>query len=105
MAALSTGGFSNKAASIGAYNSFPIEIITILIMLAGSVNFAVMLVLVRGKVKNFFKATEVRFLGVLLVIIDHGADPFLLPLRQTRIQFPGESLTRFQPLRPAVSLQ
>ncbi|HUM84072.1 MAG TPA: TrkH family potassium uptake protein [Lachnospiraceae bacterium] len=69
MAALSTGGFSNKAASIGAYNSFPIEIITILIMLAGSVNFAVMLVLVRGKVKNFFKATEVRFLGVLLVII------------------------------------
>jgi len=69
MAALSTGGFSNRADSIGAYNSIPIEIITMLIMLAGSVNFAVMLVLVRGRIRKFFEATEVRFLGVLLAVL------------------------------------
>lgn len=39
MAALSTGGFSVKGHSIGAYNSLYIELTTIVLMLLGVTNF------------------------------------------------------------------
>ena len=39
IAALSTGGFSTKAESIGYYGSFGIEAVTIVLMLLGSTNF------------------------------------------------------------------
>ena len=41
IAALSTGGFSTKTDSIGAYGSLTIEFITIILMILGTVNFAV----------------------------------------------------------------
>lgn len=73
MCALSTGGFSNRLASIGAYHSLPIEWITILLMLIGTTNFSLLLLLFKGRIKEFFRASEVRFLaGVSLIAI-----PFL----------------------------
>jgi len=68
MSALSTAGFSTHAASIGYYNSIPIEIITILLMLIGSTNFAVLLLIVRLRFKRVAKISEVRFLGWVLLI-------------------------------------
>lgn len=68
MCALSTGGFSTQADSIGAYQSIPIEAVTILLMLIGTTNFAVVLLLVRGKLKQAAKVTEVRFMGILLAV-------------------------------------
>ncbi len=68
MCALSTGGFSNKLNSIGEYNSFAIELVTIFLMLLGTTNFAVLLLLVRGKWKQFFKVSEMRFLGILILV-------------------------------------
>ena len=49
MCSLSTGGFSTKLGSIGEYHSLSIEIVTIVLMLIGTTNFAVMLLLLRGK--------------------------------------------------------
>lgn len=51
-----TGGFSNKALSIGAYNSILINWIIIFGMLSFGVNFALYyLLLTRGNFKNIFK--------------------------------------------------
>lgn len=66
MSALATAGFSTKAASIGYYNSVPIEIITEVLMIIGIINFVVLLMLLKGKFKKAFKVTEVRF-GLLLI--------------------------------------
>lgn len=68
MCALSTGGFSTKFDSIGAYNSIGIEAVTIFLMIIGTTNFAALLLLSRRKIKQFFKVSEMRFLFVLLMI-------------------------------------
>jgi len=60
MAALSTGGFSTKASSIGAYESFAIELVTIILMILGSTNFYANMLLVKGKFREFFKLGESR---------------------------------------------
>ena len=68
MCSLSTGGFSTKLNSIGEYRSLPIEIITTLLMLIGTTNFAVLLLLLRGKWRQAFQVSEVRFLFLLLFL-------------------------------------
>lgn len=68
MCSLSTGGFSTKLNSIGEYNSLSIEIITIVLMLIGTTNFAALILLARGKVRSFFRVSEVKFMFILLAI-------------------------------------
>lgn len=68
MCSLSTGGFSTKLNSIGEYDSLAIEIITIVLMLIGTTNFAALILLARGKAKSFCKVSEVRFMFLLLLI-------------------------------------
>jgi len=68
IAALSTGGFSTKADSIGEYNSVVIELITIVLMFLGTINFAAHFLLLKGEVKRFFKIGEIRFMFFLLSI-------------------------------------
>jgi len=68
MAALSTGGFSTLENSIGGYNSLSIEIITMFLMLLGTINFATHYTLVKGKIKSFFKNAEIRVLAWMLII-------------------------------------
>ncbi len=60
MAALSTGGFSTETLSIGAYESFSIELITIILMILGSTNFYANMLLVKGRFREFFKLGETR---------------------------------------------
>jgi len=67
MCALSTGGFSTRLNSIGEYGSLPIEIITIVLMLIGTTNFAVLQLLTKGKLRRAFQVSEVRFMLGLLV--------------------------------------
>lgn len=64
--ALSTGGFSTRTDSIGAFNSLPIELITIILMVLGTTNFAAHLLLIKGKFKNYFKIGEMRFMFLVL---------------------------------------
>ncbi len=68
MCSLSTGGFSTKLNSIGEYNNLSIEIITIILMLIGTTNFAALILLARGKIRSFCKVSEVKFMFLLLVI-------------------------------------
>lgn len=67
MCALSTGGFSTRANSIGEFGSLPVEMVTVLLMLIGSTNFAVLLLALRGKLRQVLKVSEVRFFAVLLL--------------------------------------
>lgn len=70
MCALSTGGFSNRLDSIGAYHSLAIEWITILLMMIGTTNFSLLLLLLKGRLKAFMQASEIRFLfGIILVTV------------------------------------
>ena len=66
IAAVSTGGFSTKAASIGYYDNVNIEFITVILMILGTINFAAHMVLFKGKIKNFFMIGEIKFLGFIL---------------------------------------
>ena len=68
MCSLSTGGFSTKLNSIGEYNSLSIEIITIILMIIGTTNFAALILLAKGKIKAFSKVSEVRFMFLVLLI-------------------------------------
>lgn len=68
MCSLSTGGFSTKLMSIGHYNSLAIEIITIVLMLIGTTNFAALLLLAKGKIRSFLRVSEVKFMFILLAI-------------------------------------
>lgn len=66
MAALSTGGFSTQTLSIGAYDSFPIELITIILMLLGATNFFAHMLIMKGKLRTFLKLGETRFMLILI---------------------------------------
>ena len=66
MCALSTGGFSTRAQSIGYYQSPLIEFITVVLMLIGTTNFAALLLLIRGQIRKFLAVSEIRFLGLIL---------------------------------------
>lgn len=68
MCSLSTGGFSTKLNSIGEYDSLAIEVITIVLMIIGTTNFAALLLLAKGKIGSFFKVSEVRFMFLLLAV-------------------------------------
>ena len=68
MCALSTGGFSTRLNSIGEYNSFLIELITIVLMLIGTTNFAVLQLLMKGKFRRAFQVSEVKFMLVILAV-------------------------------------
>ncbi|WP_129595894.1 TrkH family potassium uptake protein [Anaerophilus nitritogenes] len=69
IAAVSTGGFSTRAESIGAYNSLSIELITLILMILGTINFAAHYVLLKGQIKKFFQIGEIRFMFFLLAFI------------------------------------
>lgn len=67
--ALSTGGFSSQPDSIAHYDSLSIEVITMLLMLLGNINFLAHLFLIKGKHKAFFQSCEIRFSFLLLLIV------------------------------------
>lgn len=68
MCSLSTGGFSTKLNSIGEYASLPIEAVTIVLMLIGTTNFAVLQLLVTRKWKQAGRVSELRFMFLLLIL-------------------------------------
>jgi trk system potassium uptake protein TrkH len=65
-AALSTGGFSTRAESIGYWNSLEVEAVTIILMLCGTLNFFTSYLLLNGKFRPLVRNGEIR-LQVLLI--------------------------------------
>lgn len=68
MCALSTGGFSTRLGSIGEYNSIRIEVVTIILMLFGTTNFAVLFLIFKMKWKQVIRVSEIQLLIGLLCI-------------------------------------
>ncbi len=67
MGGLSTGGFSPRQASIGAFDSVAVEGITILFMFIGGTSFALFFAMLRGNRLALFKDTEWRvYIGILV---------------------------------------
>ena len=67
-AALATGGFSTRTASIAAYDSVYIEGVLMLFMILGAMNFALHYRLLRGEFSPWWKDSSSRFfLGVLIL--------------------------------------
>lgn len=74
LSTLSTGGFSTHDASMGYFNSTSIDIIAIIFMLLGGINFSIhYLALHNRSLKYYFINTEVRvfltFVGFMIFIV------------------------------------
>lgn len=65
--ALSTGGFSSRNASIGAYNSAAIEWICILFMFLGGTSFTLHYKALRGDIGSFWRSTEFKIYLFMLL--------------------------------------
>lgn len=61
-----TGGFSNRNASVGAYDSVAIDVIITVFMLVFAINFAIYFLLLTGKWREALASDELRFF--LLVV-------------------------------------
>lgn len=63
-----TGGFSNRGASIGAYNSTYIHIVISIFMLLSGINFSLYYALIKGKWRDILKSQELKlYLGIVLI--------------------------------------
>lgn len=60
MAALSTGGFSTVGDSIGAWNSVPLEMFTLVLMIAGNTNFMTHHHLLRGNWRQAVRSPDIK---------------------------------------------
>ncbi len=70
MTTISTGGFSTYNDSIANFDSFNIEIVSILFMIVGSLPFVIYLKLTHGDLKSIFNDDQIRlFIGILLFLI------------------------------------
>jgi trk system potassium uptake protein TrkH len=68
LAAVSTGGFSTRAESIGYWDDPVVELVTIVLMLLGTLNFLAAWALFRGKVRAFLRNGEVRLVALLFPV-------------------------------------
>lgn len=66
--AVSTGGFSTRAASIGQWDSAAIEAVTIPLMVLGSTNFQVAYLMFRGRFRSVLRNGEVRTAALLAAV-------------------------------------
>ncbi len=64
---LATGGFSTANSSIGQYDSVAIDLITVVFMLLGGVNFGLYYLLIRGKFTAVFHDVELRVYLLLML--------------------------------------
>ncbi|UQZ89131.1 potassium transporter [Deltaproteobacteria bacterium Smac51] len=66
--AMATGGFANKNASIGHYDSPYVEVVLTIFITISSINFALYYQAAKGDWKALFKNTESRvFIGIIVV--------------------------------------
>lgn len=68
-----TAGFSPTSQSVMYYHSFPFEVVCILLMLLGAVNFALFVKIRQGETSSFFKDYEIRtavlWMGIATIVL------------------------------------
>ncbi len=65
-AAISTGGFSTRAQSIGYWDSVAVEAVTLPLMILGNLSFVTAWFLVRAKLRSVARNGEVRLLAIVV---------------------------------------
>lgn len=65
-ASISTGGFSTRPESIGYYNSFPIELITMILMILGNLNFVTAYLLFKRQFLLVLRNGELKVFSVMI---------------------------------------
>ncbi len=81
-----TGGFSNRNASVGAYNSPVIDVIITVFILLFSVNFAVYFLLLTRKFREVLRSDELRFFLTVVVIATALITINILPIYGSVLQ-------------------
>lgn len=69
ISAFATGGMTGQSMGIMAYHSWPLEVVTMLIMFFGVINFILYGDIWKGHVKNFIKDMETRTMAVWIAAI------------------------------------
>ena len=69
ISAFSTGGFAPMAESVSYYNSIPIEIFLMLLMILGSISFVVHAEVWKGRLQSFFGDIEIRTMLIWLLVM------------------------------------
>lgn len=69
ISAFSTGGFAPMAESVSYYNSIPIEVFLMLLMILGSISFVVHAEVWKGRLQSFFGDTEIRTMLIWLLVM------------------------------------
>jgi trk system potassium uptake protein TrkH len=67
-ATIATGGFSTKNASIAAFNSPAIEVVIMIFMILSGIHFATIYAAVRGRIRDFWRSTIIRYYLAALLI-------------------------------------
>ena len=65
---LFTAGFSTRDTGMIFYNSNAINIFALILMILGSINTGVLLMLFQGKFKIVKKITEIRFMFIIIIL-------------------------------------
>jgi len=68
MSSVSTGGFSAKNASLAAYDSIWVELVVMILMIAGSSSFLLIEGMTRGNFRDYIKSAETRLFWSLIII-------------------------------------
>ena len=74
--AVATGGFSTKNASIAHFDSFAIELVLMVLMVLGGINFLIAYTAFQGKWRAVFRSAELRLMA--LIILGAAASFFFL---------------------------
>jgi trk system potassium uptake protein TrkH len=90
---LFTAGYSTKDAGISYYNSNLIYLFSMILMLLGTINTGVLLMIFQGKIKIVRKITELRFMFYLIFIF--GTISTLVLWFKTNLGFFNSLLTGF----------
>ena len=70
LSTVSTGGFSTRDGSIGAFDSFLIELVVMIFMILGAINLALHWAAINGRWRSYSADPEARyFLGCLVVLV------------------------------------
>ena len=67
--AFNTGGFAPMAESVSYYNSIPIEMLLMLLMILGSVSFVIHAEVWKGRLQSFFGDIEIRTMIIWLLVM------------------------------------
>ena len=81
-----TGGFSNRAASVGAYDSVVIDVIIGVFCLLFSINFALYFLIMQKRVWEALKSDELRFFLIVVALATAAIAVDIFPLYGSVLQ-------------------